>query len=57
MTRRGDKQQGQEAERKALQERLDRFREQRSAFEAKRMPPGRPAASPPRRGATRQRRG
>jgi hypothetical protein len=57
MTRRGSKQQGPDASRRALQERLDRFRAQQSAFAAKRTPPVRPSAASVRRGETRQRRG
>jgi hypothetical protein len=57
MTRRGSKQQGKKADRKALQERLDRFREQRSGFAAKPVPPARAPNAAHSRGPSRQRRG
>jgi hypothetical protein len=57
MTRRGSKQQGPNAERKALQERLDRFREQRSGFAGKPMPPAKAPNAAHGRGPSRQRRG
>ena len=57
MSGRGSKPQDAQAARKALQERLDRFRAQQSAFAAKRTPPVRPGAASVRRGETRQRRG
>lgn len=57
MTRRGSKQQGPNAERKALQERLDRFREQRGGPAGKPMPPARAPNASHARGPSRQRRG
>jgi DNA mismatch endonuclease (patch repair protein) len=57
MSKRGGKPQGPSAGRQAVQQRLDRFREQRSALEGKRTPPVRPSSPAIRHGTTRQRRG
>jgi hypothetical protein len=57
MSKRGGKPQAPTADRQAVQQRLDRFREQRSALEGKRMPPVRPSSPATRHGTTRQRRG